>query len=298
VDPRQVDVNVHPTKREVRFSDHEQVHEWVRSRIQASVKPASVASRTTVVSAWSPPQRSDHPVATDGSRDAPGYANPAPDVLAGRQPRLAGVAELGQAYLPTVDREEVRPLGQIANRYLVAQVGDEVQIVDQHTAHERVLFERLQRQFEAGQITSQRALLPQVVELSAAEAVSVRARLDDLGRLGFEVEEFGQGSFVVRAMPALFGQGDQRALLRALVEDWDAWASTPSMRERYNTVLASVACHSAVRAGRALEVPEMRRLLEDWREAGLPSTCPHGRRIAMRLTIEELDRIFGRLGWT
>jgi DNA mismatch repair protein MutL len=298
VDPRQVDVNVHPTKREVRFSDQEQVHEWVRSRIQASVKPASVASRTTVVSTWSPPQRRDQPVATDGSRDVPGYANPAPDVLAGRQPRPAGVAELGQAYLPTVDQEEVRPLGQIANRYLVAQVGDELQIVDQHTAHERVLFERLQRQFEAGQITSQRALLPQVVELSAAEAVSVRAHLEDLGRLGFEVEEFGQGSFVVRAMPALFGQGDQRALLRALVEDWDAWPSTPSMQERYNTVLASVACHSAVRAGRALEVPEMRRLLEDWRETGLPSTCPHGRRIAMRLTIEELDRIFGRLGWT
>ncbi|HZC67341.1 MAG TPA: DNA mismatch repair endonuclease MutL [Nitrospirales bacterium] len=298
VDPRQVDVNVHPTKREVRFADQDQVHEWVRSRIQASVKPAPVASRTTVGSGWSPLEKSDRPIATDGSRYVPEYAGLAPDTLAGRQPRLAGVAEPGQVYLPTVDQEEVWPLGQIANRYLVAQVGDEVQIVDQHTAHERVLFERLQRQFEAGQIASQRALLPQVVELSAAEAVSVRAHLEDLGLLGFEVEEFGQGSFVVRAMPALFGQGDQKALLRALVEDWDAWPSTPSMQERYNTVLASVACHSAVRAGRALEVPEMRRLLEDWREAGLPSTCPHGRRIAMRLTIEELDRIFGRLGWT
>src|SRR5438034_520608 len=249
VDPRQVDVNVHPTKREVRFSDQEQVHEWVRSRIQASVKPASVASRTTVVSAWSPSQISDRPVATDGSRDVPGYANPGPDGLAGRQPRPAGVAELGQAYLPTVEQEEVRPLGQVANRYLVAQVGDELQIVDQHTAHERVLFERLLRQFDAGQITSQQALLPQVVELSAAEAVSVRAHLEDLSRLGFEVEEFGQGSFVVRAMPALLGQGDPQALLRALVEDWDAWPSTPSMQERYNTVLASVACHRAVREG-------------------------------------------------
>ena len=297
VDPRQVDVNVHPTKREVRFADQEQVHEWVRSRIQASVTPASVSSRETVVSSWALPGSSDRPVARDGTRDVPEYAGLASDVRAERQQRLAGVAEPRQAYLPAVAQEEVRPLGQIASRYLVAQVGDEIQIVDQHTAHERVLFERLQRQFEAGQIASQRALLPQVVELSAAEAVSVRAHLEDLGRLGFEVEEFGQGSFVVRAMPALFGQGDQRALLRALVEDWDAWPSTPSMQERYNTVLASVACHSAVRAGRALEVPEMRRLLEDWREAGLPSTCPHGRRIAMRLTIEELDRIFGRLGW-
>ncbi len=298
VDPRQVDVNVHPTKREVRFADQEQVHEWVRSRIQASVTPASVASRATVVSSWGAPGSSDRPVARDGTRDVPEYAGLASDVPAERQPRLAGVAEPRQAYLPAVAQEEVRPLGQIASRYLVAQVGDEIQIVDQHTAHERVLFERLQRQFEAGQIASQRALLPQVVELSAAEAVSVRAHLEDLGRLGFEVEEFGQGSFVVRALPALFGQGDPQTLLRALVEDWDAWPSTPSMQERYNSVLASVACHSAVRAGRVLEVPEIRKLLEDWRVAGLPSTCPHGRRIAMRLTIEELDRIFGRLGWT
>ena len=298
VDPRQVDVNVHPTKREVRFADQEQVHEWVRSRIQASVTPASVASRATVVSSWAPPGSSDRPVARDGTRDVPEYAGLASDVPAERQPRLAGVAEPRQAYLPAVAQEEVRPLGQIASRYLVAQVGDEIQIVDQHTAHERVLFERLQRQFEAGQIASQRALLPQVVDLSAAEAVSVRAHLEDLGRLGFEVEEFGQGSFVVRALPALFGQGDPQTLLHALVEDWDAWPSTPSMQERYNSVLASVACHSAVRAGRVLEVPEMLKLLEDWRMAGLPSTCPHGRRIAMRLTIEELDRIFGRLGWT
>ncbi len=288
VDPRQVDVNVHPTKREVRFSDQERVHEWVRSRIQAVAKPASAPSRMTAVSGWAPPQRAAIHAAS--LPPAAGILNPSPSLV-------ETAAEPAQPYLPSVDLE-VRPMGQIANRYLLAQIGDEVQIVDQHTAHERVLFERLTAQLEAGTIASQHALLPQMVELSAGEAVSVRVHLDDMRRLGFEIEEFGRGTFVVRAMPALVDQGDPQALLRSLAEDWEERASTPSVKERYNAVLATMACHSAVRAGRRLEQAEMRKLLEDWRDAGFPGTCPHGRRIAMRLTIEELDRIFGRLGWT
>ena len=274
VDPRHVDVNVHPTKREVRFSDQERVHEWVRSRIRAVVGPASAPSRMTA----------DYPLPSPGTHDSP-------------QSLIEAAAEPAQPYLPSVELE-VRPMGQIANRYLLAQIGDEVQIVDQHTAHERVLFERLAAQLETGTIASQHALLPQMVELSAGEAVAVRAHLEDLRRLGFEIEEFGQGTVVVRAMPALVAQSDPQALLRSLVEDWEERASTPSVQERYNAVLATMACHSAVRAGRKLEQAEMRKLLEDWRDVGLPGTCPHGRRIAMRLTIEELDRIFGRLGWT
>jgi DNA mismatch repair protein MutL len=274
VDSRHVDVNVHPTKREVRFSDQERVHEWVRSRIQAVVRPASAPSRITA----------EYPL------PAAGTLSPPPSLV-------ETAAEPAQPYLPSVDLE-VRPMGQIANRYLLAQIGDEVQIVDQHTAHERVLFERLTAQFDAGAIASQHALLPQMVELSVGEAVTVRAHREDLRRLGFEVEEFGQGTVVVRAMPALVAQSDPQALLRSMVEDWEERDSTPSVQERYNAALATMACHSAVRAGRKLEQAEMRRLLEDWRDAGFPGTCPHGRRIAMRLTIEELDRIFGRSGWT
>jgi DNA mismatch repair protein MutL len=279
VDSRHVDVNVHPTKREVRFSDQARVHEWVRSRVQAVVGPAPGPARITAVSGWTPAEG-----ASAGTLNTP-------------LSFVETAAEPAQPYLPSV-APEVRPMGQIANRYLLAQIGDEVQIVDQHTAHERVLFERLAAQLEAGTIVSQHSLLPQAVELSAGEAVVVRAHLEDLRRLGFEIEEFGQGTVVVRAMPALVDQSDPQALLRSLVEDWEERASTPSVQERYNAVLATMACHSAVRAGRKLEPAEMRKLLEDWRDAGFPGTCPHGRRIAMRLTIEELDRIFGRLGWT
>jgi len=281
-------VNVHPTKREVRFSDQERVHDWVRSRIQAEVGPASAPARLAAASGWIPSQ---------GASIHTASRRPAAGTLDQTSSFVETAAEPAQPYLPAVDLE-VRPMGQIANRYLLAQIGDEVQIVDQHTAHERVLFERLTAQFAAGAIASQHALLPQMVELSAGEVVTVRAHLEDLRRLGFEVEEFGQGTVVVRAMPALVAQSDPQALLRSMVEDWEERASTPSVQERYNAVLATMACHSAVRAGRRLEQAEMRTLLEDWRDAGFPGTCPHGRRIAMRLTIEELDRIFGRLGWT
>jgi DNA mismatch repair protein MutL len=274
VEPRLVDVNVHPTKREVRFSDQEHVHELVRTRVQAVLA---------------------YPVA---STVPPGPAGSVTDPRPLEPPRwMDRIAEAAQPYLPTV-AQEVRPMGQIADRYILAQVGEELQIVDQHTAHERVLYERLCAQIEEGAIPSQQSLLPQPVELAASAAVLVRAHLADLERLGFEVEDFGGGAFLVRAMPALVGRADPVAILKALVEDWEAEASTPSAKEQYHAVLASLACHSAVRSGRRLELPEMRRLLEDWRDAGHPVTCPHGRRIAMRLTIEELDRIFGRQGWT
>ena len=290
VDPLHVDVNVHPTKREVRFSDQERVHELVRSCIRSVVGTDSVPLRSPVV-----PERASS--ATEGDREASEVSSGASRT--GREyplTRAEVVADTTQTYLPAVG-QEVRPLGQLAERYIIAQAGEELQIVDQHTAHERVLFEHLCAQFDTGPIPSQQSLLTQTVELAAGAAVWVRAHLGDLERLGFEVEEFGHGAFLVRALPALAGTADPESLLQAVVEDWEERGSTPSLKERYHGVLASMACHSAVRAGRKLELQEMRRLLEDWRDAGCPATCPHGRRIAMRLTIEELDRIFGRQGW-
>jgi len=295
VDSRQVDVNVHPTKREVRFSDHALVHDWVRTRIQAVVRPASAPSRFVGASTeMSSPSASRYVVS---SPPPTGARDPLDQPLS----LIETAAELAQAYLPAVALD-VRTMGQIANRYLLAQIGDEVQIVDQHTAHERVLFERLSAQFDAGTVASQQMLLPQVVDLSAGEMMVVCAHLDEWRRLGFEIEEFGQGTIMVRAMPALVARRDPQALLRAMVEaiveEGAERDSTPFVQERYNAVLATMACHSAVRAGRTLEQAEIQTLLEDWRDAGFPSACPHGRRIAMRLRIEELDRMFGRLGWT
>jgi len=305
IDPRVVDTNVHPMKREVRFSQQERLHDLVRRWVRAAISEQT-ADALTPKSGAGQGRTSARPMSDEHEADmtfgtfsiGSGRFSREQDP---REPASGSdrVAEAVPAYLPALGTE-VRPLGQIADRYLLAQVGAELQIVDQHTAHERVLFERLCAQLGQGVVLSQQSLLPQTVELPASAAVVLRAHLEELTRLGFEVEDFGGDAFLVRAMPALLtqsGREESTSMLRALVEEWEEEASTGSSHDTYHAVLASIACHSAVRSGRRLELSEIRHLLEDWQGAGLPSTCPHGRRIAMRLTIEELDRIFGRQGW-
>jgi DNA mismatch repair protein MutL len=138
------------------------------------------------------------------------------------------------------------------------------------------------------------------MEVSTSVAMAIRQHADDLERLGFDVEDFGGNTFLLRAVPALLAQSNPlnpESMLLAVIEDSENDVAAGAFKDRYQAALASMACHSAVRSGRRMEAAETRQLLQDWRDAGLPSTCPHGRRIAMRLTIEELDRIFGRQGW-
>jgi DNA mismatch repair protein MutL len=188
----------------------------------------------------------------------------------------------------------VLPLGQVGRTFLVAQVGSELQVIDQHTAHERVLFERLWRAWTGQKVESQPLLISEPVDLPPHGAQLLKRHLGDLEKLGLALEPFGPSSFVVRAVPALLGQFDYAALVSDLAEDFSEWTSTSSLETRMRPVLASLACHGAVRAGRAMELPEIKRLIEDWIAEGLPMTCPHGRRVALRLPEDELAKIFGR----
>ena len=168
-------------------------------------------------------------------------------------------------------------------------------VLDQHTIHERVLFEGLWRGWESRHIQTQPLLIPEPVDVPIAAATPLAEILPELTKVGLELECFGPSSFVIRSVPALVGQMDYVSLLEDILEDLSEWNSVDSLDKRIRSVLASMACKGAVQAGRRLEAPEMQHVVHDWLREGAPMTCPHGRRISLRFGSEELHRIFRRL---
>ncbi len=316
VDPARVDVNVHPAKREVRFADQEAVHQLVRQ----AVRTALGGSAWDGTKAGATPVSSGPPPFSPGSRPAAGDLTGSVELF--REQATAWSRAASQLDLPgqpgdraesavrepaasygTADAEpagsvgmppDVRPMGQIAYTFLVAQVGTELQIVDQHTAHERVLFERLWRAWHGKTVASQPLLIPETIDLPPHATALLGRHLADLEQLGLSLEPFGGSSVLVRAVPAVLGQMDYGALVHDLLDDLQAWNSAATLEARIKPVLASLACHSAVRAGRSMSLPESQRLIEEWVAEGMPMTCPHGRRVAVRMPEAELAKMFGR----
>ena len=302
VEPHRVDVNVHPTKREVRFADTEQVHQLVRSavrqtlgraQVEASMAGAAHAEMTGVIpSSHSFPERER--MSSAGAFPDPtarSKASVTPPDSAESQTSFVGEGATTYASPASAD---ILALGQMNRTYLIAQVGDELQVIDQHTAHERVLFERLCRAWQGRTVTSQPLLLPEPLELPVQQAVILQRHLPELERLGLLIEPFGPSSFLIRSLPIMLGHPDLSALVQDLIDDLEQWDSISSLETKVKPILASLACHSAVRAGRAMALPEIAQLVQDWVAEGLIMTCPHGRRVAFRLSGDELARLFDR----
>jgi DNA mismatch repair protein MutL len=297
VDPDRVDVNVHPTKREVRFADQDSVfhtvRQAVRTAIGAEARPEAVSPST---GSGSRAQSRDYQPSAVSREPVFSGTMPGPDqqmLAGGAQPISGMVREPAQTYL-TAAEQDIVPLGQLSRTYLVAQVGSELHVIDQHTAHERVLFERLCRARLGEAVPSQPLLIPETIEVPAQSAALLARHVADLEQAGLKIEPFGARTFVIRAVPALLKPLDYAALVLDVVDDLSQWSTASPLETRLRSVMASLACHGAVRAGRAMELPEIKRLIEDWVEEGLPPTCPHGRRVALRLSEGELARIFGR----
>jgi DNA mismatch repair protein MutL len=314
IEPSRLDVNVHPTKKEVRFAEPEALHQLVRQSVRhalsGSERTAVLGLSAAGLSKTSPeltltPKR--YPASFENTQAAAslsartrdfridtGDAVSSSGFIEGSQLPLA--AETHTEYRPA-EPPEIVPLGQILRTYLVAQVGEELHVIDQHTAHERVLFQRLWRGWQSRDIPSQPLLIPEPIELSAAQSTLLLKHRDDLEKLGLLIEPFGAMTVAVRGVPVGLGKVDAAVLVQDLFDDMIEWDTASSLEMRVQPVLASLACHGAVRAGRAMALPEIHQLLDDWVQEGLIMTCPHGRRTAFRLSTDELAKLFGRVGW-
>ena len=293
--PEDVDVNVHPTKAEVRFRSQGKVFSFV----QRSARKALLAY--TPVPSVSPQLWGTRsvPVEKEVGID---WSIAHDESVTGNGPS-ANSDELQTANYESTSNQKsfatgvplLRLIGQIGSTYLVAEGPDGLYLIDQHAAHERVLFERLMAQHEKKHIPAQALLAPEVVTLPPQSAQMLTEQLPFLNHFGFEVEEFGTNTFQVRAMPVLFSGGDPASALRALVEDFEE-DEAPLQAEVEARLAARVCKRLAVKGGQTLTGDEQRSLLNDLEACQSPRTCPHGRPTMIHLSVDMLERQFGRKG--
>jgi DNA mismatch repair protein MutL len=300
-DPSFVDVNVHPAKTEVRFRDAGLVRGLIVSSLKAALHEAGHRASTTVaVSALSAlrPQMSAHPHVISSSA----YTGLADTVREYHAPLFAsGDPHIAAARVESVEDAtpaQQLPLGvaraQLHENYIVAQTDSGIVIVDQHAAHERIVYERMKKGLANGGVARQPLLIPEVVSLDPAEADRILARAEDLANLGLVVESFGPDAVMVRETPALLGQIDAGSLLRDLADELAETGSVASLQERLDHIAATLACHTSVRSGRRLNAEEMNALLREMEATPHSGQCNHGRPTYVELKLADIERLFGR----
>ena len=321
--PTLVDVNVHPAKTEVRFRDPALIRGMIVSGLRHALDQSGFRSvqrpSADALAAWQqePIQTAQGDIfarpAALGATAYQGNYGQRPVYSSAHESR-SSFADLGpipgedlaplwgraaEANEPVPDRAR-NPLGvargQVANTYIVAEAEDGLVIVDQHAAHERLVLERMRKAMAAagGFVPSQALLLPIVVELEEPACDRLEARAEELSAFGLDVERFGPGAILVRATPAVLGDGDAKGLLEDLADDLAAYDDALSLKERIDHVAATMACHGSVRAGRVLSVTEMNALLREMEITPHSGQCNHGRPTWVKLALSDVEKLFGR----
>jgi DNA mismatch repair protein MutL len=308
---REVDVNVHPAKTEVRFRDGALVRSLiVRALKEALAREGNRAASTgggATIAAFRPaatPRRAGYDWRRSPARPAGfvplrggaalGFAEPAQAAFEVGEPAADAAIAI---FEPAADLIE-RPLGaaraQLHETYIVSQTRDGLVIVDQHAAHERIVYERMKAALEKSGIARQILLIPEIVELDEADAARVTARAEELARFGLIIEPFGPGAIAVRETPSLLGEINVRGLVCDLAEHMAEWDDSLPLERRLLHVSATMACHGSVRAGRRLKPDEMNALLREMEDVPNSGQCNHGRPTYVELKLTDIERLFGR----
>ncbi|HBR67763.1 MAG TPA: DNA mismatch repair endonuclease MutL [Rhodospirillaceae bacterium] len=310
----EVDVNVHPAKTEVRFRDAALVRSLIISALKHAIHEGGYRTSSTVsthaLSSLRPANNFGSrggpalPLHRGASPAVPGnyaYGNLAESVFQAYTPQQMDIAPSARAeavpQAQTID--ESYPLGsaraQIHENYIIAQTTEGLVIVDQHAAHERLVYERFKAQIAESGIERQGLLTPEIIDLGEAQAENLLEHREEISKFGLEIEPFGPGAVAVQAVPALLGgKADIQGLVRDLADEISDHGQTQKMEERLNAILSTMACHGSVRSGRRMNAEEMNALLRRMEETPLSGQCNHGRPTYIQLSLSDIEKLFGR----
>ncbi len=306
-DPTLVDVNVHPAKSEVRFRDPGLARGLIVSSLRHALAEAGHRASSTVANATLGAMRPEPAPATPARVYQMDHPSPAARQAAYRA-QSPGFAELSQDYsgrimepvpeTAPVDELQDLPLGaargQVHENYIIAQTADGMVIVDQHAAHERLVYEKLKSQMAENGVAAQALLIPEIVELTDGDCTRLMAVAEDLSRFGLTIEPFGGGAIAVRETPAILGEVDARAMILDILDELSDQGESQMVQARIEAILSRVACHGSVRSGRRMRAEEMNALLREMEATPHSGQCNHGRPTYVELKLSDIERLFGR----